>query len=86
LELSEEVARQFALEPHNDFSTDPNTHAVVDMFEYMKQIEYLDAKITLDPYSLIDTSLYIEALNQLKLEDPSPYWDGLIARFEKWNT
>lgn len=85
LDLSDEVARHFALEPHNNFSVDPNTHAVVDMFNYMKDIEYLDPKITLDPYSLIDTSLYVEALDQLKKEAPSPYWDALAVRFTDWN-
>ncbi|MDR1362920.1 MAG: ABC transporter substrate-binding protein [Spirochaetaceae bacterium] len=85
LDLSETVAREFALEPHNEFATDPNTKAVVDMFDYMKQIGYLDPAITLDPYTLIDTSLYVEALEQLKTESPSPYWDEFTVRFGDWN-
>jgi NitT/TauT family transport system substrate-binding protein len=86
LELSEDVARQFALEPHNEFASDPNTKAVVAMFTQMKQIGYLDASLTLDPYSLLDPSLYVEALDQLKKERPSAYWDVLTQRFKDWNS
>ncbi|MDR2397250.1 MAG: ABC transporter substrate-binding protein [Spirochaetaceae bacterium] len=85
LDLSEDVARHFALEPHNNFAVDPNTHAVVDMFEDMKRIEYLDPALTLDPYSLIDTSLYEEALKELETEQPGPYWEELRRRFTDWN-
>lgn len=84
--FSEPLARELALEPHQQFFVDPNTKAIVDMFNYMKEIGYLDPAITLDPYSLIDTSLYVEALEQLKQEAPSPYWDELTARFADWNS
>jgi NitT/TauT family transport system substrate-binding protein len=84
--FTEAYARETSLEPHVKFFIDPNTHAVVDMFNYMKDTEYLDPAITLDPHTLIDTSLYVEALNGLKKKAPSPYWDELTVRFKDWNS
>jgi len=81
----EEYARQTSLEPHVRFYVDPNSNAVTAMWKYMQATNYLDPSLTADPRSLIDTSIYLEALRALGKESPSPYWDKLEARFTEWN-
>lgn len=80
-----EYARETSLEPHVNFFIDPNTKAVVDMFNYMKATEYLDPSISIDPHTLIDPSIYNEALNELAKESPSPFWNSLLQRYKDWN-
>jgi NitT/TauT family transport system substrate-binding protein len=83
---TEEYARQTSLEPHLKFFIDPNTNAVVDMWKYMQATEYLDPSLTTDPRSLIDSSLYVDALNELDKQEPAPFWTELKKRFKDWNT
>jgi NitT/TauT family transport system substrate-binding protein len=85
-DFSQQNARDITFAPHVELAIDPNTHAVVGMFERMKAIGYLDPQTTVDPYAIIDTSLYREALEQIKKEAPSPYWDTLSTRFADQNT
>jgi NitT/TauT family transport system substrate-binding protein len=84
--FSEQNAREITFAPHVELAIDPNTNAVVGMFERMKAIAYLNPGTALDPYTVIDTSLYREALEQIKKESPSPYWDTLSTRFADQNT
>ncbi|MDR1921882.1 MAG: ABC transporter substrate-binding protein [Candidatus Adiutrix sp.] len=83
LKLDEKVARTLVLEPHSELAVDPNTKAVVQMWEHMNNIGYL--KSDLDPRSLIDTSIYLQALEELKTEHPDPFWATLEARFRAQN-
>jgi NitT/TauT family transport system substrate-binding protein len=85
-EMTESYARETSLEPHVKFFIDPNTKAIVSMFEYMKDTEYLDPSLTLDPHSIIDTSLYRDALKEIEKKAPSPYWADLNKRFVEWNS
>lgn len=84
-EWTEKYARETSLEPHVKFFVDPNSNAVADMWNYMKETEYLDPSLTLDPRSLIDTSIYVDALSQLKKEYAAPFWDELTVRYKEWN-
>ncbi|MDR3302166.1 MAG: ABC transporter substrate-binding protein [Spirochaetaceae bacterium] len=84
--FTEQNARDITFSPHAEYSLDPNTNAVVKMFNQMKSIDYLDPSTTVDPYALIDTSLYVEALEALKQEAPSPYWNTLSTLFAEQNT
>lgn len=81
---TEEHTRDTILEPHVKYYVDPNTNGVVDMWNFMLETRYLEPQ-TLDPRSLIDTSIYIDALSQLKKEDSSPFWDELAMRYKEWN-
>ncbi|MDR0568164.1 MAG: ABC transporter substrate-binding protein [Spirochaetaceae bacterium] len=82
---TEAYARETSLEPHSKYFVDPNTKAVVAMWDYMKAIEYLDPATAIDPYALIDQSIYREALTELAQERPSPFWDSLLQRYQAWN-
>ncbi|MDR2795629.1 MAG: ABC transporter substrate-binding protein [Spirochaetaceae bacterium] len=84
--FTEQNARDITFAPHVELAIDPNTKAIVGMFERMKAINYLDPETKVDPYAVIDTSLYQEALERVKKEAPSPYWDTLSARFVDQNT
>ena len=83
---TEAYARETSLEPHVNFFIDPNTNGVVEMWKYMQATEYLDPALTLDPYSFINTSLYIEALRELAAQEPDPFWESLLQRFTEWNS
>jgi len=86
MDLSEDIARELALEPHQEFSIDPNTRGVLAMWDYMKACDYLEPGASnLNPRDFIDTSLYRQALTELKAEQPSPLWEELEARFKEWN-
>jgi len=86
MNLSEDIARETALEPHQEFSIDPNTQGVLSMWDYMKACDYLEPGASnLDPRDYIDTSLYRQALTELKTEYPSPFWEELEARFSELN-
>jgi len=85
MNLSEEIARDLALEPHQEFSIDPNTHAVLKMEDYMKAIQYIEPESKYDLRNFIDTSLYQEALSELKTEYPSSLWEELETRFRELN-
>jgi NitT/TauT family transport system substrate-binding protein len=82
--LPEDIARDLALEPHQEYAIDPNTRGVLEMWDYMVASDYLE-NTDLAPASLIDVSLYREALAQLKKEYPSPFWDKLETRYKEWN-
>jgi NitT/TauT family transport system substrate-binding protein len=83
--FTEQNARDITFAANVELAIDPNTKAVVGMFERMKAIGYLDPGTRVDPYSIIDTSLYLEALEQLRKEAPSPYWNTLLERFRDQN-
>lgn len=81
--FSEKLARDLVLEPHSQLSADPNRKGVENMWSYMRRSGY--AKGDLDLSKVIDTSLYEEALGQLRKESPDPYWEKLAKRFEEQN-
>ncbi|MDR1520790.1 MAG: ABC transporter substrate-binding protein [Planctomycetota bacterium] len=83
LGLDDALTRSLVLEPHSKLAVDPNTKAVVEMWNYMIDIDYINSDI--DPRGLIDVSLYRQALAELAREHPSPFWDKLEVRFREWN-
>ncbi|MDR1052207.1 MAG: ABC transporter substrate-binding protein [Deltaproteobacteria bacterium] len=84
MQVDEKMARIMTLDPHIQLSVDPNTKGVITMWEYMQACEYIQSDA--DPKSFIDTSLYQEALAQVKSEEPdNPYWAEVERRFQDWN-
>ncbi|MDR1535707.1 MAG: ABC transporter substrate-binding protein [Planctomycetota bacterium] len=83
LGMDDDLVRSLVLEPHSKLAVDPNTKAVVEMWNYMNDIGFI--KSDLDPRTLIDTSLYRQALDEVKKEYPDPFWDVLEARFQAQN-
>lgn len=81
--FSEQLARDLVLEPHSLLSVDPNKHGVKAMWEYMKKIGYANGDLDID--KVVDTSLYYDALQQLRKESPDPYWEKLEARYWEQN-
>ena len=76
-------ARDLVLEPHIQLSVDPNRPGVEAMWRHMKQIGYAEGEIDLG--RAIDTSLYRDALEQLRREQPDPFWEQLERRFREQN-
>lgn len=81
--FSEKLARDLVLEPHIQLSVDPNRQGVEAMWRHMKQIGYAEGEIDLG--RAIDTSLYRDALEQLRREQPDPFWEQLERRFREQN-
>ncbi|MDR0868643.1 MAG: ABC transporter substrate-binding protein [Planctomycetota bacterium] len=83
--FTEELARELSLEPHQIYNADPNTQGVLKMWEYMLACDYLQSD--LNPRDLIDTSLYLDALTELRREQPAAekYWAEIAARYQEWN-
>ncbi len=81
--FSEQLARDLVLDPHQGLTVDPNRKAVETMWDYMKKIDYAKNDIDLD--KTIDTTLYLEALQQLAKESPDPFWDKLLVRYREQN-
>jgi NitT/TauT family transport system substrate-binding protein len=81
--FSEKVARGLILEPHQMFGVDPNRKGVLKMWDFMKKIKYVESDINADSY--IDTSIYYDALQELRREKPDPYWENLEKRYHEQN-
>ena len=81
--FSEKLARDLVLEPHIQLSVDPNRKGVEEMWKHMTDINYAEGE--LDFSKVIDTSLYLEALQELSRESPDPFWDKLEERFKEQN-
>ncbi len=81
--FSEKIARELVLDPHYRLAADPDRKAVTEMWFLMKRIGYVDREIDLT--RVIDTSLYHEALQQLRSENADPYWEKLEQRYREQN-
>ncbi|MDR1870815.1 MAG: ABC transporter substrate-binding protein [Deltaproteobacteria bacterium] len=84
MQIDEKLSRTLTLDPHIQLAVDPNTKGVLTMWDYMKESKYITSDA--DPKSFIDTSLYKEALDDLKKENPNDeFWTKLETRFKEWN-
>ncbi|MDR2140504.1 MAG: ABC transporter substrate-binding protein [Deltaproteobacteria bacterium] len=84
MQIDENLSRTLTLDPHIQLAVDPNTKGVLTMWDYMKESKYITS--TADPRSFIDTSLYQEALAELRKEEPNePFWAEMETRFKDWN-
>jgi len=81
LELDEEQARAFTLEPHQIVEADPNAKAVKALWEDMKATGYVASSIDIDKY--IDTAPYWKALEELKAKEPAPFYEQLEKRYKE---
>ena len=82
--FGEKLASDLVLNPHLQFSVDPNRKGVEAMWAHMKKIGYADG----DPdfSKVIDTTLYLEALQELRKEQPNePFWEKLEQRYKDQN-
>ena len=82
--FGEKLASDLVLNPHLQFSVDPNRKGVEAMWANMKKIGYADG----DPdfSKVIDTTLYYEALQELRKEQPNePFWEKLEQRYKDQN-
>ena len=82
--FGEKLASDLVLNPHMQFSVDPNRKGIEAMWAHMKKIGYADG----DPdfSKVIDTTLYYEALQELRRELPDePFWEKLEQRYKDQN-
>ena len=82
--FGEKLASDLVLNPHLQFSVDPNRKGVEAMWAHMKKIGYADGEP--DFSKVIDTTLYNEALQELRKEQPNePFWEKLEQRYKDQN-
>ncbi len=82
--FSNKKADEILYEPHVSHSADPNTLAVIKMWDYLRNIDYIQS--TADIRKNINTSLYKTALDQLAKQNPQDkFYKKLEARFRKFN-
>ena len=82
--FGEKLASDLVLNPHLQFSVDPNRKGVEAMWAHMKKIGYADGEP--DFSKVIDTTLYYEALQELRKEQPDePFWEKLEQRYKDQN-
>ena len=82
--FGEKLASDLVLNPHLQFSADPNRKGVEAMWAHMKKIGYADGEP--DFSKVIDTTLYYEALQELRKEQPNePFWEKLEQRYKDQN-
>jgi len=82
--FGEKLASDLVLNPHLQFSVDPNRKGVEAMWAHMKKIGYADGNP--DFSKVIDTTLYYEALQELRKEQPNePFWEKLEQRYKDQN-
>lgn len=84
LNINEELARDFTLEPHQNVASDPNRKAVLHMWKMMISSGYIDGKVDADTH--INTSYYADALTEVNKQFPSdPFFAKLKQRFAEQN-
>ncbi len=77
-------AEEILYEPHVSHSADPNTLAVIKMWNYLRSIGYISSNEDIRKH--INTSLYKTALNQLSTKNPKDkFYAKLQQRFKKYN-
>ena len=82
--FGEKLASDLVLNPHLQFSVDPNRKGVEAMWSHMKKIGYADGEP--DFSKVIDTTLYYDALQELRKEQPDdPFWEKLEQRYKDQN-
>ncbi len=84
LEIDEDMARDYTLEPHQSHHADPNRKGVIRMWEDMNGVGYVKSDINIDKYINID--LYRAALDAVIKKNPGDkFYGGLKKRFAKQN-
>ncbi|OPY61295.1 MAG: putative aliphatic sulfonates-binding protein precursor [Syntrophorhabdaceae bacterium PtaU1.Bin034] len=84
LEIDEDMARDYTLEPHQSHHADPNRKGVIDMWEDMNAVGYIKSDIDIDRHINID--LYRAALDELIKKNPGDKFYGeLKKRFAQQN-
>jgi NitT/TauT family transport system substrate-binding protein len=84
LNLDDQMAREFTLEPHQSTTVDPNRQGITRMWQDMKAIDYVQSDLDVNQY--IKVELYREALEELLKRTPKDaYFLAAKSRFAQHN-
>ena len=84
LNLDDNMAREFTLEPHQETHADPNRKGVTRMWHDMQSIDYVEGDIDLNRY--INVDLYRDALKELQRRNPKDkFYREAKKRFDRQN-
>jgi NitT/TauT family transport system substrate-binding protein len=84
LKIDEKLARELTLEEHQIYENDPNKKGIVEMWDMMNKIEYLESDI--DITKNINTEIYKSALDELRKANPEDkFYEKLEERFNHDN-
>ena len=68
MNIDDKLAREFVHEPHQHVNVDPDKNGVKQMWQELKDIDYVKSDLDVNRY--INTELYREALNELIRRNP----------------
>jgi NitT/TauT family transport system substrate-binding protein len=84
LNIDENMAREFTLDPHQETHADPNRKGVTRMWHDMKGIDYVEGDLDLNRY--INVELYRESLQELLRRHPKDkFYREAKKRFDRQN-
>lgn len=86
MKVDEKVINSIVNEPHSNYSSDPSKEKVVQMWEQMKEIGYVENVDEIDVNDYVNVDLYEKALNELIEENPEDsYFKEQLVRFNEQN-
>ena len=87
MSVDDEVIDKIVNEEHSHYSADPSSEKVVEMWEQMQDIGYIDNVEEIDINSYINIELYENALKELIEEYPDEvFYKDLLDKFYEQNT
>ncbi len=87
MSVDDEVINKIVNEEHSRYSADPNSKKVINMWEQMQSIGYLENVDEIDINSYINIELYEIALKELIEEYPDEaFYQDLLDKFYKQNS
>lgn len=70
--------------PHTSISPDPNLHGVVQTYDLLKSIGYIETSVRIQDH--VDSSVYKQALDELTAENPNdPVYQQLLEDYRAMN-
>lgn len=86
MNVDEEVINKIVNETHSTYSSDPSKEKVIQMWEQMKEIGYVENVEDIDVNDYVNIDLYEKALNELIDQYPDDsYYKEQLVRFNEQN-
>jgi len=82
--IDRDVLKTAMENPYSSISPDPNLNGVVQTYDLLKSIEYIDTSVRIQDH--VDTSVYKQALDELASENPNdPVYRQLLEDYKAMN-
>jgi NitT/TauT family transport system substrate-binding protein len=86
MNMNTDDARTLLLDTYQQFESDPNSNGVLDMWDTMCKIDYVENK-DVDVKSHINIGVYKDALDALNGDSgDDDFYKSLVSRYNEWNS